>query len=463
MIPFFNRTPWATKGRRESDAELQSRCRLQKDSLVLWKETPTVSLVGRATEQSYPHVEFVRDAAAATGDWIGFLPPGDRLNPTAVYELLRAAEPGVDVLYAHEIRMGARPILVTKPDFSPFTLEHANYIGNFFLVRRSLYRPGDPWTLLRGLASEGRTFRLVPSYLLHTAAPYPALRQVTPPPLGERPTVSAVVCFKDRADLTIDCVSRLSGVQIILVNNRSQPAERARVAEWAARHGAVLVDKDMPFNYARLHNESIREQAHGEFLFFLNNDVLLPRAFPLDTLLAWAKRPDVGTVGFTLRYPDGRLQHGGLGASPGGIDRHVRIAPVQDENPICRATREVFANTLAACLVSRRNFEEWGGLREHDVPNGFGDVVFHFEGLKRGKRHLFLASLEAQHLESATRGRTYEYWEECFVAREYPALITSMLERDWSWRPLTPKLSETALSFLKTVVRARFPELGRWA
>ncbi len=71
-----------------------------------------------------------------------------------------------------------------------------------------------------------------------------------------------------------------------------------------------------------------------------------------------------------------------------------------------------------------------GGLRSLDLPNGFGDVAFSFECLRRGLKNIYLGYLEATHLESASRGRRYEDWEECVIEREYPDILQRMIRED---------------------------------
>jgi GT2 family glycosyltransferase len=215
---------------------------------------------------------------------------------------------------------------------------------------------------------------------------------------------------------------------------------------------------DGPFNFAHLNRIAAREAAEARYLFLLNNDVFWREEDSLDELVAWASQDGVATVGFPLRFPSGGLQHGGLRAWPGGPGRLARIAPEQGEAPEALRTRQTFANTFAACLIPRAVFTAVG-LRPLDLPNGFGDVAFCFAAREKRLRHLFLGHLEAVHLESASRGTTYEYWDECAVEREFPETLQKMLRADLRRLPPGGELGAA----IRQAVTGSVREAAPWA
>ncbi|MBI1861651.1 MAG: hypothetical protein HYR96_12105 [Deltaproteobacteria bacterium] len=80
--------------------------------------------------------------------------------------------------------------------------------------------------------------------------------------------------------------------------------------------------------------------------------------------------------------------------------------------------------------MKRSVFETLGGLRAVEFPNGFGDVAFNFDCHRRGLHNLYLGDITGTHRESASRGLSYEYWEEVAIETEYPDILQKMLRAD---------------------------------
>jgi len=80
---------------------------------------------------------------SASGEFVGFLEPGDELTTDAFHALVRHldGDPAGDIVYSDEERIGAagaRSYPVLKPDWSPDLLLAYNYLGQLTLVRRQL-------------------------------------------------------------------------------------------------------------------------------------------------------------------------------------------------------------------------------------------------------------------------------------------------------------------------------------
>ncbi|MBE7212138.1 MAG: glycosyltransferase [Gluconacetobacter diazotrophicus] len=79
----------------------------------------------------------------ASGDLVGFLDPGDRLAPTALYELavLLDADPALALIYTDEDAVdhdGSRSAPLFKTGWSPDMLFHGDTVGQFVVLRREL-------------------------------------------------------------------------------------------------------------------------------------------------------------------------------------------------------------------------------------------------------------------------------------------------------------------------------------
>lgn len=82
--------------------------------------------------------------ALATGDFIGLLDHDDLLPAFSLYEVVKAINenPSVEFLYSDEDKLettkGPRYGVFFKPDFSPYTLNSANYICHFSIFKKEL-------------------------------------------------------------------------------------------------------------------------------------------------------------------------------------------------------------------------------------------------------------------------------------------------------------------------------------
>lgn len=80
----------------------------------------------------------------ATGDFIGLLDHDDLLPAFSLYEIVKTINenPGVEFMYSDEDKLetakGPRYGVFFKPDFSPYTLNSANYICHFSIFKKEL-------------------------------------------------------------------------------------------------------------------------------------------------------------------------------------------------------------------------------------------------------------------------------------------------------------------------------------
>lgn len=139
--------------------------------------------------------------------------------------------------------------------------------------------------------------------------------------------------------------------------------------------------------------------ANGEFILFLNDDCYLADN-AIDRMLCEMK-PDVGVVGCLLKYPDGRIQHGGTTRSGdrggfGHID-HGRRAPS------ITSPREMEFVTFAAALVRRKAFFDVGAFDEdYDTYCEDSDLCLRLR--KAGWKVMYTPHASGIHDESQTTG-----------------------------------------------------------
>ncbi len=394
---------------------------------------------------------------------VTFLDPGDELAPDAVARL-SAALVDADLAYGDEDRTGSDGLLTTpllKPDWSPELFLSWCYTGRPVALRVAPVVaaggiqpvPDGDWEHDLLLRVTERTARVahVADVLCHrrrevrragnaavsaalarrgepasvSPGPLPSTWSVTRrPPGGEpRPTVSALVPFKDSTRLLRMCAEslwagaragddarRAIDLELVLVDNGSTEPETATLVEMLAARGGAGVDvvvrhDDRPFNWAALNNAAAAA-ARGQVLLFLNDDVQGGTPGWLELLAAQALRPAIGAVGARLRYPGGNLQHAGIVLGLGGATGHV-LAGLAPGRPgylgMGVLTRDVSAVT-GACMATRREvFEQLGGFDEQ-LGLDFNDVDYCLRARRRGLHVVVEGGVELVHHESPSRG-----------------------------------------------------------
>ncbi|KFE66362.1 glycosyltransferase [Hyalangium minutum] len=398
--------------------------------------------------------------ALAQGEIIAFMELGDELAPHALAEVARRtrAEIDFDVLYADEDQLDEnrrRREPFFKPDWSPDLLRSCHYWGSLLVVRRSLlervggHQPGlvgfHGYDLALRLSEQTQRITHVPRVLLHRRATAPGPLANVPVPqagpgrrvlaehlrrLGEQgealvspsgtlrvrypvqgtPRVSIIVPFKDKPELLETLVTsfvkytRYPNVELLLISNNSTKPETFALLETLTDPRIRKLTWDHPFNYSAINNFGV-EQATGELLLFLNNDIEVIEEGWLEELIGQAQRPEVGLVGARLLFPDGTLQHAGVVVGLGGYAGHpfTQLAPTAS-TPMGRAdwTRNYLAVTGACVMMRRTIFEQLEGFDECFIVCG-SDVELGLRAVEHGLRVVYTPHATLIHHESATR------------------------------------------------------------
>ena len=280
----------------------------------------------------------------------------------------------------------------------------------------------DGGLLERLLADEGGRFTLE-----RTGSGLPFPHVLVPARRAAR--TSVLVPFRNRAALTLRCIhalalQRLSGeLELVLVDNRSDPDQAAAVAEGArallGESRVTLLAYDAPFNHSAQNNLAARA-ASGEAIVFCNNDVAPGEPTLLEQLSAWALQPGVGAVGCRLEDPErGRGSYGHVFAAPSGDP----FQPPLRENPDPAHGRGVHAvpgATLALAAMSRERFLALGGLDEQRFPIGYNDIELMLRASAEGLTHLYLGHLDAEHARGSSRTGDNEDLQALLINQAWP-------------------------------------------
>jgi len=411
--------------------------------------------------------------ALATGDYVALLDHDDEISIDALYENAKVINetPDVGLIYSDEDKMdmqGNRLEPYFKPDFSPDLLHTNNYICHFTVIKKSIvdeiggFREGmdgsqDHDIILRSADAAERVVH-IPRILYHwrkipgsTAVVYDAKsyaweagRKAVEDLLTKReegvrvefgtlkgtyrvfreiagqPLVSIIVPFKDKPDLLDDCLNSIldrssyQNFEIIGVSNNSEDARTfERIKHFEQADSRVrFVEKNVPFNFSAICNYGA-EQANGDYLVLLNNDIEIISPDWIERMLEHAQRPEIGAVGSKLLYPDGRIQHAGVVAGMVGAAGHPhKFFP---DNHIgyhgrLQMVYNVSAVTGAMMMMHTDKFKEVGGLDEDNLAVAYNDIDLCLKLLDQGYFNVFTPHAKATHHESISRG--YEDTDE---------------------------------------------------
>jgi O-antigen biosynthesis protein len=231
------------------------------------------------------------------------------------------------------------------------------------------------------------------------------------------PRVSILIPTRNQVHLLRTCLESLGAltdypdVELIVIDNGSdEPDALAYLATLRARPGVQVLPMPLrPFNFSALNNRAA-EQASGELLLLLNNDIEVIEPHWLRAMVAQALRAGVGAVGARLLYPDRTLQHGGvvLGLGRDGVASPAfKGLPLAAPGPAGRAQcLQAYSAVTAACLLVRKSlYQQVGGLDETHLAVAYNDVDFCLKLRAAGLRNLWTPQATLIHHESVSRGR----------------------------------------------------------
>ena len=364
--------------------------------------------------------------AARTGSLVCRLAPGDRLAPTAFYEIVAEfrAHPDAALVYTDEDveSAGVRHSPRFKPDFSPDASLVADGIGQLTVYRDQLLReldePLDSADLAERAAATAGAGRLLhlPAVLCHRGAAVPSdpstvvrIRHPVPKPA---PLVTIIVVTKDRAGLLAACAAGVLDqtdydlVELLIVDNGStEPEALDLLAALEAQKRVRVLRRPGPFNFAALNNAAAAE-AQGEMLLLLNNDTEVQHADWLLEMVGQLSRPGIGIVGARLLYPNGTVQHAGILLGPDGAATHVGRGATRDEPGYLgqlNRVRDLSAVTGACLAITAATWRAVGGMDER-LAVTWNDVDLCLRVRRAGLRVLWTPYATLTHREAATRG-----------------------------------------------------------
>ena len=227
------------------------------------------------------------------------------------------------------------------------------------------------------------------------------------------PLVSILIPNRDHSDDLRKCVLSIleqtswKNYEILIIENgsRENATEELYRELTENRKIRLLRWEQDPFNYSAINNYAAR-MAKGEYLLLLNNDTEVLSADWIQEMLMYAQRPDVGAVGAKLYYPDGTIQHAGIGIGlMDSVGHFHRRFPGKAAGYMGRLAyaQNLSAVTGACMMIPKTVYDEMMGMDE-SFPLVFNDVDFCLKLRRKGYMIVWTPFAELMHYESKTRG-----------------------------------------------------------
>ncbi len=183
--------------------------------------------------------------------------------------------------------------------------------------------------------------------------------------------------------------------EVIFVDDGSTDGTRAWLKELSAPDRAVLNEKNLGF--AGACNRGAAE-ARGEFLFFLNNDLVLLPGWLEPMLAVFAAHTDSGLVGnIQLNAATDAIDHAGLAFNAKGKPEHLTHRASSSVRPVVAVTGACFG-------IRAATWQQLGGFDPAYV-NGCEDVDLGLRALETGLQNYVVQRSVVRHHISASAGR----------------------------------------------------------
>jgi O-antigen biosynthesis protein len=407
--------------------------------------------------------------ALATGEWVAFMDHDDtiRHDALALFADAIVRNPGARILYTDEDKIdeaGRRSDPYMKGGWNRELFYGQNYLNHFTCIRRDILDAAGPLRpdfdgsqdydlLLRCIervdddailhlpfvcyhwrfASERVNFsmtqgerafdagvRALNEHFARTGQPATAERARPDLPyarakwrLEQKPKISLIIPTRDRRAILETAITSIRekttypDYEILVVDNDSRDKATLDYLRDLERRGdARIIQAPGEFNFSRINNIAA-DQAAGDILGFVNNDIEVRNAEWLDEMASHFARADVGAVGAKLLYPDGRIQHAGVVTGIGGVAGHLyKLFPGDAPGPfsLLQLPRETTCATAACLLVRASIFREVGMFDARNLAVAFNDIDLCLRIRKAGHRIIWTPFAELTHFESVSRG-----------------------------------------------------------
>ena len=240
--------------------------------------------------------------------------------------------------------------------------------------------------------------------------------------------VSVIILSKDHPEVLEKCLrsfktkTQYRYYEWIVVDNGSSEENREKMEVLQKTYNFTYLYEPMPFNFSKMCNLG-EKKARGDLILLMNDDIEIIEESWLGRMAGQALQPHVGAVGAKLWYAGTEnIQHAGITNLKIGPSHKLVTFPDEEDYYYGRnrVTYNVAGVTGACLMVSRKKYEEAGGLDEA-LPVAYNDVDFCLRLLEAGYVNVQRNDAVLWHHESLSRGsdeQSGEKWERLLLEKE---------------------------------------------
>ena len=234
--------------------------------------------------------------------------------------------------------------------------------------------------------------------------------------LKQTPKVAVIIPTKSKLDILFKCLdsfrekSVYENYKIYIADTGSSEEEIEEIRNYINRHNTdryKLIHYEY-YNFARINNDVVENymDSDTELLLFSNNDIeLLNDALSIMVDTYVKHKPQIGTIGARLHYPDNSLQHGGIVMYMNKQNQimlsHRGLRSYYNYEP--KTVFNVLGSTGAFLMIPKERYDAVGGFSEK-YTECFEDVELNIRQVLNNKINMFCGDAVCIHHESVTRG-----------------------------------------------------------
>jgi len=224
--------------------------------------------------------------------------------------------------------------------------------------------------------------------------------------------VAVIIPTKGNIDILFDCLDSFyekcnpKYFKIFVADTGSEVDDKNKMKEKFLSYSNIqLIEYDY-YNFSKINNDVVRNYVDDSFNFILfsNNDIKLLSNVIDSMLMTFNEKPNVGTVGGRLYYPDNTIQHDGIFILYEKETNKIDLGHLglKSHYNFTNSKKNVVGNTGALLMIRKKTFEKVGMFNE-DYISCFEDVELNLKCLIYGMENYLDSNSVAYHYESKTR------------------------------------------------------------
>lgn len=460
--------------------DLQFTFVISKSSTEKLKNSIKEQTYSKFKIEEFENKEEIKNITNSESDYTILSSGNIELAPFTLYEIVKSIEyRDIIMLYTDNDKIieGKREKPHFKPGFAKDTLVSQNYIGNFLVIKTNFLKAHSEilenlgkniiYDIAFRISEKTRKIEHLQKILYHelyekedTTLPIDVVdeKSIISKHLQRmglefeniedgkfkgqyhvnykikgNPKVSIVIPNMDHIEDLSKCIesilkSTYFNYEIVIVeNNSKQKATFEYYEKISSKYKQIKIAKFEInyFNYSAIVNFGV-ENATGEYVILLNNDIEIISEDWIEQMLMYAQRPDVGICGAKLYFSDRTIQHAGVTIGTRGLAGH-RFREMGEEEyndrDYINIVQDLSAVTAACFMVRKQLYIDLLGFDEK-LAVAFNDVDFCLK--VRTAKYLIVYNpfVEAYHYESKSRGEDTENSEkQKRFAKEYELFV----------------------------------------